>query len=224
MEATARSGLEDRLAGGLLIGAAGIMMTGAAIGFLAPSLRDAPPFVSEDVEKVAAAIAGNPSAWAWANGLILAAAVLTALALVPISMRFRGRGHPWAVTGLVTFGFAAVFEAIDRIISIEVTTWAAQQYPDATAFVVWEAFDLVAGGLLNAFMILGFLALGLFGIAMAQTEVTSGRGWAFVFVGLLGILLELVGATIPAMVFLGTAAFGIATWRVTVPEPKTQHH
>ena len=68
-------------------------------------------------------------------------------------------------------------------------------------------------------MILGFLALGFFGVAMARTEGASGRGRAFVVLGVVGILLDLVGATIPAMVFFGTAALGIVTWRIGVPEP-----
>jgi len=110
-----RAGNAHGLAGGLLlIGAAAIFVTGAAIGFLAPSLSDAPPFVTDDVERVAAAM-------------------LTALGLVPLSLRFEGRSRPWAVVALVAFAFAAMFAAIDRIISMQVTTWAAQRYPDATA-------------------------------------------------------------------------------------------
>ena len=199
------------------------MFTGAAIGFLAPSLNEAPPFVTDDVERVAAAIAGNPTAWRWANGLILAAALLTALGLVPISLRFEGRGRPWAWTGLAAFVFAAVFAAIDRIISIEVTTWAAQRYPDATVFTVWEAFERVGGPLGVTFYILAFLALRLYGSAMTQAERTSGLGWAFVAASLLGIALEVVGgAGIPAYVFFGTAALGGATWQVSV-SPRTTH-
>jgi len=107
-----RAGNAHGLAGGLLlIGAAAIFVTGAAIGFLAPSLSDAPPFVTDDVERVAAAM-------------------LTALGLVPLSLRFEGRSRPWAVVALVAFAFAAMFAAIDRIISMQVTTWAAQRYPD----------------------------------------------------------------------------------------------
>ena len=220
METTQPTRLQGRVAGTVLIIAAAIMFTGAAIGFLAPSLREAPPFVTDDVERAAAAIAGNPTAWRWANGLILVAAILTALGLVPISLRFEGRGRPWAWTGLVAFVFAAVFAAIDRMISMQVTTWAAQRYPDATVFTVWEAFERFGGGLGVAFYILGFLALGLYGIAMAQTERTRGLGWAFVAASLFGIALEVVGAGIPAYVFLGTAALGVATWQLSVP-PRT---
>ena len=191
------------------------MITGAAIGFLAPSLNDAPPFVTDDVDRAAAAIAGNPAAWRWANGLILAAAILTALGLVPISFRFEGRGRPWAWTGLVAFVFAAMFAAVDRIVSIQVTTWAAQRYPDPTVQTVWEAFGRFGGGLGMAFYILAFLALGLYGIAMTQEQRTAGLGWAFLGASALSIALEVVGGVgIPGFVFLGTAAFGVATWRL----------
>ena len=223
METTQPKRTRDRLPGAVLIIAAAIMFTGAAIGFLAPSLSEAPPFVTDDVERVAAAIAANPTAWRWANGLILAAAILTALALVPISLRFEGPGRPWAWTGLTAFVFAAVFAAIDRIISMQVTTWAAQQYPDATVFTVWDAFERFGGGLGVTFYILGFLALGLYGIAMAQAERTRGLGWAFVASSLLGIALEVIGgAGIPAYVFLGTAALGVATWQLGDPQRTTR--
>ncbi len=127
METTPPTDMRSRLPGAVLIGAAAIMITGVAIGFLAPSLRDAPPFVTDDIGEAAAAIAGNPAAWQWANGLIAVAAVLTALGLVSISLRFEGRSRPWAMTALVAFAFAAVLEAVDRIITIQVTTWAAQR-------------------------------------------------------------------------------------------------
>ena len=37
-------------------------------------------------------------------------------------------------------------------------------------------------------------------------------GWPFVAGAVLGIVLQLVGAMIPAFVFLGTAALGAAIW------------
>ena len=208
--------MRGRLPGAVLIGAAAMMIAGAAIGFLAPSLREAPPFVTDDVGKAAAAIAGNPAAWRWANGLILAAAILTALGLVPISLRFEGRSRPWAGTALAAFAFAAVLETVDRVIAIQVTTWAAQRYPDDTVFTVWEAFSQFDGGLGLAFSILAFVAIGLYGTAIVQTE-RVGLGWAFVAVGVVGILLELLGVGIPAYVFVGTAALGAASWQLGAP-------
>ena len=201
MGATQPTDIRGRLPGAVLIVAAAIFVTGAAIGFLAPSLSDAPPFVTDDVGKAAAAIAGNPAAWMWANGLILVAAIVTGLGLVPITLQFEGRSRPWAHTALVAFAFAAVLEAIDRIISIQVTTWAAKQYPDETVFTVWEAFARFDSGLGLWFYILGFIALGLYGIAMVHTRRVIGLGWAFVAAGVTGILLELLGFGIPGYVF-----------------------
>ena len=209
-----RTGNVDRLAGSLLlIGALVIFATGAAIGFLAPSLSDAPPFVTDDVSRVAAAISGNPTAWRWANGLILAAAILTALGLVPLSLRFGGRSRTWAFMALVAFVFAAMFAGIDRMISMYVTTWAAQQYPDATVFTVWEAFEGLRLGL--AFYILAFIALGLYGFAIVQTQRSRAPGWFFMTVSGLAIALEVVaGIGIPGFVYLGTAALGVVTWNL----------
>ncbi len=152
---------------------------------------------------------------------VLSAAILTALGLVPISLRFEGRSRPWAFTALGAYSFAAAFEAIDRMISIQVTTWAAQRYPDETVFTVWEAFSRFDSGLGLLFYILGFIALGLYGVAMIQTERLIGLGWAFVTVGVIGILLRLVGAAIPGYVFLGTAALGVASWQIGVPGTST---
>lgn len=205
-------GVGHRLPGVVLIGAFVVMVAGAATGFLAPSLRDAPPFVTDDVASRAAAIAGNPAAWRWANGLILAAGIATALGLVPFTQRFEGRGRPWAGMGLVAFAFAAAFDTIDRSISIGVTTWAAQQYPDPTALAVWEAFRALRLG--TAFTLLAFLALGLYGLALREQPATDGLGWVFVAIGLGGILLEVAGGAIPAYVYLGTAGLGAASWRL----------
>jgi hypothetical protein len=212
MPSTEPTGIEDNLAGGLLVGGVVVMMTGAAIPFLAPSLREAP------WEGDLAAIAGNPTAHVWANGLLIAAAILTTLGLVALSIRFEGRSRPWAWMGLVAFAFAAVLGVIDRIIVTGPATWAAQQGLDETDLIV-QAFSRLVDGLGVTFMILGFFALSLYGIAMSQIEGSSGIGWAFVAGGILGIVLELVGGTIPAFVFFGTAALGIATWRLGVTAP-----
>ena len=193
------------------------MFTGAAIPFLAASLREAP--WSDDWQELAAAIAGNPAAWVWANGLILAAAVLTTLGLVALSIRFDEPSRPWAWMGLVAFAFAAVLGVLDRIISMGLATWAAQQGLEATEVTV-QAFIRLDEGLSVAFFILGFLSLSLYGIAMAQTE-RAGLGWPFVAAGMVGIVLGAFGTGIPAFVYFGTAAVGVVTWRLSAPPPTT---
>jgi len=198
-----------------------IFTAGATIGFLAPSLRDAPPFVTDDVAEVAAAIAGNPNAWMWANALILSAALITTLGLVPIALQFEGTSRPWAFTGLVAFALGAVFEVIDRFIAIGVTTWAAPQYPDPVVLTVFEAFNRFDDGLGTAFAILAFVAIGLYGNAMRQTEATTQLGWSFVVGATLGLVLEVVGVGIPGFVYLGTGALGVAIWRHSPTPPKT---
>lgn len=200
----------SRLPGVVLILASGVMITGAVIGFVAPSLRDAPPFVTDDLPEVAAAIAGNPAAWRWANALIFAAAILTTLALVPITLRFRDRSLPWAMTGLVAFALAAVFDTVDRLITIRVTTWAAPLYPDETAVTLWEALKGIRLG--TVFYILAFVAIGFYGIALQRSEsVNWGR--TIVAIAVAGVLLEVVGAGIPAYVYLATTTLAIATWK-----------
>ena len=189
------------------------MFTGAALGFFAPSLREAP--WSGDF----AAISGNPAASMWANGLILAAAIITTFGLVALSLRFEGPSRTWAWMGLVAFAFAALLSVIDRIMSVWLTTRAAQQGLEE-ADVIVQAFSRFDDGLGFLFFILGFLSLSLYGLAMAQTDRHNGLGWLFVAVGIVGIVLGSFGAGIPAMPYFGTAALGIATWRFGVP-PRT---
>ena len=221
MSMTEQTGIGVRFAGGVLLVAAAIMFIGVAVGFLAPSLREAPPFVTDDVAKVAAAIAGNPTAWAWANGLIAAAAVLTALGLVPLSIRFEDRSRPWALMGLVAFALGAVLEVVDRS-AVGVTIWAAEQYPDPAAIAIYEAFDRADDGIGSTFYPLAFIALGLYGVAMTRSEGTRQLGWGFVIGAMVGILVGIIGAGIPAFVYFGTSALGIAAWRLGVTAPVTQ--
>jgi hypothetical protein len=198
----------------LVVVASVIMFSGAVTGFVAPSLREAPPFVTSDMEAVAAAIAGNPAAWRWANTLIFTAAILTTLALVPITLRFRGRSLPWAVTGLVAFGLAAAFETVGRLITIRVSTWAAPQYPDQTAIGMWEVLDRLRLG--TVFYFLALVAIALYGVALQRSD-TKGWGSTFVGIALVGVLLEVLGAGIPAYVYLATATLAIATWKTDQP-------
>ena len=198
----------NRVAGAMLIVATAIMFTGAAIGFFAPSLRDAP--WADNAHEATTTIAGNPSAYIWANGLIMAAAVLTALALVPLSLGFEGRARPWALTAMVAFAFAAMFEAIDRIIRMQVHTWAVQQQLDLADPIV-RPFIRIQSGLDYSYNILGFIALGLYGVAMLVRSGVGGIGWLFLAGGIFGIFLQVSDATIPAMVFFGTGALGVVT-------------
>jgi hydrogenase/urease accessory protein HupE len=203
----------------LVVVASVIMFSGAVTGFVAPSLREAPPFVTSDTAAVAAAIAGNPAAWRWANTLIFTAAILTTLALVPITLRFRGRSLPWAVTGLVAFALAAAFETVGRLITIRVSIWAAPQYPDETAVGMWEVLDRL--GLGTVFYILALIAVGLYGIALQRYD-TKGWGSTFVGIAVVGVLLEVLGVGIPAYVYLTTATLAIATWKTDQPYQKSR--
>lgn len=185
------------------------MLAGASIGAFAPSLREAP--WSDDPRLLAQAIAGNPSAFVWANALFLAAAVMTALALAPISMRFHRDARPWALSGLTAFFFAAVFEVFNRLMSISIYPWAAQQKVDLTDFTA-QAFIRLDDALGGAFHVLGFLAVALYGIAMTRGVAHRRLGWLFAAGGAIGVFLQLSVTVIPAFVFLGTAALGVVLW------------
>jgi hypothetical protein len=62
------------------------------------------------------------------------------------------------------------------------------------------------------FNILAYLALSLYGMAMLQRSTSGGVGWVFLVGGLCGIVLHLVGGTLPAFVYCGTGALGVTAW------------
>lgn len=185
------------------------MLVGAAIGALAPSLRDVP--WSDDPQVLAQAIVGNPNALIWANALFLAATLITTFALVVISNRFDRAARSWALVAFTTFFFAAVFEVFDRLMSMSVYPWAALQGVDVTSFTA-QAFIRLDNVLGVTFHTLGFLAIALFGIAFTRAGLHRWFGWLILAGGLFGIILQVVGVVIPAFVFLGTTAFGVGIW------------
>jgi len=150
----------------------------------------------------------------WVNGLIAGAGILTTLGLAALSLRFAGPGRRWAWMGMTAFAFAVVFLAIDRMLGMSVRIWAAERLSDPTVFTVVEGFRSFDRVLSDWFEVLSFLSLGLYGIALAQTAEARQRGWAFVAVGVVGIVLSVVGGVIPGMIFLGTGALGVATWNL----------
>jgi len=204
-----RASTADLVAGGTLVGGAVTMAAGAATGVFAPSLRNAP--WSDDPEALAAAIAGNPTAWIWANSLFLVAAIITTVGLVLAVSGVSGRSRPWAGAAVVLFGFAAAAEVVDRVISAYVYTWAAEEgFSIATPAVA--SFVRFQDGLGNLFFLLGFSAVALFGVAISRRPDVAGLGWLFVAGGVLGLVLAFFGAVIPAMVYLETASLGVAVW------------
>jgi hypothetical protein len=73
----------------------------------------------------------------------------------------------------------------------------------------YEGFYLFGEGLIDAFIFLGLVALALFGIAVIQEGITR-LGTVLVIFGLGGLVLELIGVAIPALVYVGTAILGIS--------------
>jgi len=194
----------------LLVISLAIFSIGAVIGFVAPSLREAP--WSDDPQLALRAKAGNPSAHVLANSLILSSALVAALGLIAFTLEFKSTAQAWAVTGAVSFLLSAIFITLDRLISIKVITVIAQEglASHSSAFTL---FNSLQDGLSALFYYLGFLAITLIGIAYSQTPDSSGQGAALIIGGISGVALTLAGGVIPGMVFLGTGAIGIMALR-----------
>lgn len=190
----------------LLIVGLVVFSIGAVIGFVAPSLRDAP--WSDDPQLSLRAKAGNPSAHVLANSLILSSAMLTALGLIAFSFGFKSTARAWAVTAAVAFVLSAIFITLDRLISIKVITIIAQEGL-ATYGSTFTLFNSLQDGLSALFYYLGFLTISLLGIAYSQTSPPSGQSTILIIGGLGGIALTMTGGVIPGMVFLGTGVIGL---------------
>ena len=196
----------DQLGGIVLIASTVIMFAGAGVATF--TLTQSQTGFGGEPEQLLAAIAANPSAWRLADILILAAIILTAVGLVPITLGFGGPGRSWAQAGFLVFSISAVLGAIRRIVSIYLEPWVAVDGIDLNNTTV-KAFSRFGEGLGEWFTILAFTAVALFGMAFLRSTESSATGWLFVGGGVIGLILHLVGAGIPAFIFLETGALGV---------------
>lgn len=202
-----RAFITERVGGSVLIAAAVIMFAGAAVaGF---TLAQSQTGFGAGPEQIAAAIAANPSTWRLSDVLILIAIILTALGFVPITLEFGEPGRSWAWAGLLAFSISAVLGATRRILSISLEPWVAVEGIDLNSITV-EAFLRFGDGLGEWFTILAFTAVALYGMALLRRPDSSSVGWLFIGGGAVGVLLHLIGAGIPAFIFLETGALGVA--------------
>jgi hypothetical protein len=199
----------NQVGGAILVLSTAIMFTGAGIANFELA-RNRTGF-GDEAEQVVAAIAANPSGWKLANVLILAAIILVPLGLIPVTFGCGGRSRAWALVGLVTFSISAVFGAIRQTVSIYLEPWIAVQGMDLRDPVV-EAFSRFGEGLGEWFTILAFAAIAIYGISMTRRTQPRPAGWLFNVGSVLGLILHLIGAGIPAFIFLGTGALGVLSF------------
>lgn len=196
-----------QLGGIVLVASTIIMFAGAAVANF--TLAQSQTGFGGEPEQLLAAIAANPSAWRFADILILAAIILTAVGLVPITLGFGGPGRSWAQAGLLVFSISAALGAIRRIVSIYLEPWIAVERIDLNNTTV-EAFSRFGVGLGEWFTVLAFIAIALYGMAFLRRSESNPAGWLFIGGGAVGLALHLVGAGIPAIIFLETGALGVA--------------
>jgi len=128
---------------------------------------------------------------------------------VPITLGFGEPGRSWAWAGLLAFSISAVFGATRRIVSIYLEPWVAVEGIDINNITV-EAFSRFGEGLGEWFTILAFTAVAFYGMALQRRPKSGSLGWLFIGGGAVGVLVHLVGAGIPAFIFLETGALGVA--------------
>ncbi len=131
------------------------------------------------------------------------------MGLVPITPGFGGPGRSWAQAGLLVFSISAALGAIRRIVSIYLEPWVAVDGIDLNETTV-EAFSRFGEGLGEWFTILAFVSVALYGMAFLRSTESRATGWLFLGGGAVGLTLHLVGAGIPAFIFVETGALGAA--------------
>ena len=203
-----------RTAGALLIAGAAIMFIGASVPFITSLGGDA--WYGSPAE-VLAAIAKNPTAWRWANALIAVAAVVTAIGLAG-TVLWSPPSRFFATAGLVAFGVGAALDVVARVLDMRVGPLAAVRNPDSPLASTYESFHQLSEGLIQAFILIAFIALALLGIAALQHEATW-LGAVLIVLGAGGLVLEVVGAAIPALVYIGTATLGV--WMLFGPASRS---
>jgi len=209
----------ERVGGVVLIAAMVVMLVGAAVANFTLA-RNHTGFGGAP-EEILAAVAANPSAWRFADILILVAIILTALGFVPITLGFGKPGCAWAWAALLTYSISAVFGATRRIISIYLETWVAVEGIELNDSTV-EAFSRFGKGLGEWFTILAFTTIALYGIALLHRLGTGSLGWLFIGGGAIGVLVHLIGAGIPAFIFFETGALGLAIFMHERPSASSE--
>jgi len=197
----------NQVGGSVLIASTIIMFAGAASANFV--LAQSHTSFGAEPEQILAAIAAKPSAWRLGDILILIAIILTALGLVPITLEFGKSGRSWASAGFLAFSISAILGVIRRITSIYLEPWVAVERIDLKDTTV-QAFSRFGVGLGEWFTILAFVAIALYGIAFLRRPESNATGWLFIGGGAVGLILHLVGAGIPAFIFLEIGALGVA--------------
>lgn len=204
----------NRTAGALLVVGAAIMFIGASIPFVSSLGGEA--WYGSPAETLTA-IAKNPTAWKWANTLIAVAAVATVIGLAG-TVSWSPSNRFFATAGLATFGVGASLDVVARVLVMRVGPSIAVDNPDSPLVDTYESFHQFSEGLIQAFILIAFVALALYGIAAIQHEATW-LGTVLIMLGVGGLALEVLGAAIPALVYMGTATLGVSMLFGVVTRP-----
>lgn len=193
-----------RVTGLVLLAGAGLMFAGGGLPFITSLGGEA--WTSRGVEQLAV-IAGAPTAWLWANGLILAGTVLTVSGVAAATRWLEHHDvNAAARASAVAFSIGAGLWIAALVMRMSVTLWAADlaEIGSSTADV-YEAFDLFQERSLDVFMALGLGSLALIGVALLPRMRALGA--ALVLVAALGVGLGIV-ERIPAFVYMASAVLG----------------
>jgi hypothetical protein len=159
------------------------------------------------------AVAGNATAWRWANIFMGAAAVLLLAGLTMLTTISEGAGERvLSRLGLVGWLLAAVLWVIFSAFRAVVTVRAsAEMAATGTVPTYYEPLAQWNSALFFIYAVVGFLALAAYGGALLQINLLPvWAGWATIIFSIATLALLLVqGDTLPAFHYVPPLLIGI---------------
>lgn len=162
-------------------------------------------------------VATNTTAWRAANALIIAGAVVTVvgIALVANLLRALNRRSE-AAAAVAIFPIGVALEAVNRTANMTTTVWAAEaKAAGDDTYRLFEAIDQWRSVMGDLFLVLGAVALVVIGFGFQRAGV-SPLGLLGLAFGGFALMLAVLGALVPAVIFLATGTLGAALL-ITMP-------
>jgi hypothetical protein len=199
--------------GWLLVGGAVVFWIGA----VTPPYRQ---WMGVPVEEYLTIVENHRPNWYAIHGLFAVGTVLTMLGLAGLGGVLRSAGAPlwWSMAGTL-FSIAATLWLVHLGYRLSVTPWAASEFAQSGRVpAVYLAINQWMGILFGAFMVLGYLALGGYGVALLKVNtIARWAGWTALSFGVLGVpgLVTPVFRP-PLMIFVAPFVIGIAILRAKI--------
>lgn len=148
-----------------------LLIAGAIVFWIGAGTPPYKQWMGPPLEEYLGIIGAHPRNWLFINGTFFAACVLTLPALGGLTSLLRAGGDPgWSVVGLALFAVGAALWLVHLGHRLAVTPWAAAELARTGAVPAgFEAGRLWMGILFGAYMVMAYLAIAAYGVALLRT-------------------------------------------------------